>query len=421
MSILERAVIQTVDSTTDAVILLRREAKDWIVAHINTSATEREPRLAKAHGRNWRSVLGLAELSSQREVVHQAVRKAESTGLSVHIGLPYGTHTITLKIVPIQAETGAYTHLVCTYPSQWSIQAAMREDTTVESLLQGSERAYQRLVESCPIPIIVHRNFRITYANPIAAKRLGVATLRGANIMDFFTPSSHNVIGTRIERLSKGDSLPTVEATLVSRTGEPIDVEITSISMMYDGAPAVLSLVQDITEKKKNIRTLEHLAYYDPLTELPNRRLLRERTITALSESMESQQMVVIFFMDLDGFKSINDSYGHEAGDDALHEMALRLRTCIDPSRDILGRLAGDEFSITRQRTNIEDAEELAKSLLASFQDPIRVGSTDVRVKLSIGLSLFPKDGTSYDALLRAADTAMYVAKQGGGQAYAWH
>jgi diguanylate cyclase (GGDEF)-like protein len=182
-----------------------------------------------------------------------------------------------------------------------------------------------------------------------------------------------------------------------------------------------------------NARMLEQvreLAYYDSLTGLPNRLSYKERLAYALEQASRSQRLVAAFFIDLDHFSRINDTLGHEVGDQLLRHVASRLRSCCREREDEVGpalssmapevaRLGGDEFTVIMPGLHeAQDAAKLARRILSSFAQPIRVGTHEIFVNASIGIAIYPYDGEDIDTLLMHADTAMYKAKEQGGSSY---
>ncbi len=173
--------------------------------------------------------------------------------------------------------------------------------------------------------------------------------------------------------------------------------------------------------RKKNI-LLEQLAYFDHLTGLPNSPLFRDRTRQALLHAQREGYSLVLLYLDLDGFKGINDSMGHEAGDHLLVETAKRISRSVR-KEDTVSRLSGDEFAILlANMPDLETAEEtsrvIAEKILGRLQQPIEIDGEAVTVSASIGIALYPVDGDNADQLLRAADTAMYLAKSAGKSNY---
>ncbi len=182
-----------------------------------------------------------------------------------------------------------------------------------------------------------------------------------------------------------------------------------------------------------NARMLEQvreLAYYDSLTGLPNRLSYKERLAYALEQASRNQRLVAAFFIDLDHFSRINDTLGHEVGDQLLRHVASRLRSCCREREDEVGpavaslapevaRLGGDEFTVIMPGLqDAQDAGKLARRILSSFAQPVRVGTHEIFINASIGIAIYPYDGEDIDTLLMHADTAMYKAKEQGGSSY---
>ena len=183
-----------------------------------------------------------------------------------------------------------------------------------------------------------------------------------------------------------------------------------------------LAVQQDISEKKRLEEEIHYLAYHDPLTQLPNRMLYRDRVQQAIAHAQRSRNMLAVMFIDLDGFKAVNDEHGHSSGDSLLQEIAARMRLCIR-SGDTVARLGGDEFTVllhdVRDRESIEG---VATKLLDAAKRPCDLGGgITASVSFSIGISVYPDDGDNFDALLSHADQAMYEAKQGGKNRYVFY
>jgi diguanylate cyclase (GGDEF)-like protein len=182
-----------------------------------------------------------------------------------------------------------------------------------------------------------------------------------------------------------------------------------------------------------NARMLDQvreLAYYDSLTGLPNRLSYKERLAYALEQASRTQRLVAAFFIDLDHFSRINDTLGHEVGDQLLRQVAVRLRSCCREREDEVGpafatlapevaRLGGDEFTVIMPGLHDpQDAAKLARRIISSFAQPIRLGTHEIFINASIGIAIYPYDGEDLDTLLMHADTAMYKAKEQGGNSY---
>jgi diguanylate cyclase (GGDEF)-like protein len=162
---------------------------------------------------------------------------------------------------------------------------------------------------------------------------------------------------------------------------------------------------------------LKKQTLHDHLTNLPNRILLEDRLDQAISQASRNQAHFALMFLDLDGFKTINDSLGHHSGDDLLIETAARIRAVVR-SEDTVARLGGDEFVVLTQLTQAEDAATIAEKLLEAINRPYLVGEHEIRLSTSIGIATFPEDGSSGHQLMVNADAAMYHVKNGGRNAY---
>ena len=208
------------------------------------------------------------------------------------------------------------------------------------------------------------------------------------------------------------------------------------------GRPVTLvGTIQDITERKRAQEHLDFLAYYDSLTGLPNRLLYRDRLAQAVADAQRHGHLAATLLLDLDRFKLINDTLGHQQGDRLLQEVSDRLKACVRNSDSVgrphdnappqagvwdrsasLARLGGDEFTILLNRiAGAPDAAKVARRILASLAKPFRLDGQDVFVTASIGIAIFPLDGESADQLLKNADTAMYHAKQSGRSTYQFY
>lgn len=178
-------------------------------------------------------------------------------------------------------------------------------------------------------------------------------------------------------------------------------------------------VARDITERKEAEETIRHLALHDPLTDLPNRSLFFDRLSQALSRANRNKNLTAILYMDLDGFKAINDTLGHEAGDEVLVGAAKRLRECIRET-DTAARLGGDEFAVILQDIGEKQfAEIIAERIIESFARPFLHRDRPCALKgISIGISIYPLDADDAYALLKKADRAMYAAKKSGSGRY---
>jgi len=180
-----------------------------------------------------------------------------------------------------------------------------------------------------------------------------------------------------------------------------------------------IGIISDISRLKEDQEEIHRLAYYDPLTQLPNRSLLEERADFALRLAQRSSKSVALLFLDLDNFKNINDSLGHKAGDRLLQSFAQRLDALVR-EEDTFARPGGDEFILLLPNTDASGAAHAAEKLLTMLRRPFRIDGYNLSVSTSIGIALYPVDGSALNQLYTNADIAMYRAKQKGRDTYSF-
>ncbi|MCK9387174.1 MAG: diguanylate cyclase [Sulfuritalea sp.] len=175
-----------------------------------------------------------------------------------------------------------------------------------------------------------------------------------------------------------------------------------------------IAIHHDITQRKRMEEDLAELAHFDRLTGLPNRALFFDRVERAITEARREQNGFTVLYLDLDGFKAVNDQHGHETGDALLREVAKRLGSCVRES-DTVGRIGGDEFAVLLRTVNrLEGAAAVAQKIIEALATPVALEGYTCRVGASVGIGLHPDDGVNVEALLRNADFAMYEAKRRG-------
>ncbi|WP_139313934.1 diguanylate cyclase domain-containing protein [Alkalihalobacterium alkalinitrilicum] len=179
-------------------------------------------------------------------------------------------------------------------------------------------------------------------------------------------------------------------------------------------------MITDITDRKQLEEYLRQIAYYDELTDLPNRKLIYKHLRKALARSKRHHHNLSIMFIDLDGFKKVNDTLGHEGGDFLLKEVAIRLNSCVR-EEDLTGRLGGDEFIIVFEETSEEEIIVISERILSVVSEPYAIHEKEAKVSPSIGISIYPEDGEDIETLVQNADKAMYYAKEKGKGNYQFY
>jgi diguanylate cyclase (GGDEF)-like protein len=189
------------------------------------------------------------------------------------------------------------------------------------------------------------------------------------------------------------------------------------ISLLRDGAQKPLYFIitlEDVTERKQVHAEMERIAFHDALTGLPNRRLFNRQLTQALEEASEAGTALAVLFLDLDRFKQVNDSLGHVAGDSLLEQASERIRKTLS-GKAFLARLGGDEFGmVVTGVASVDAAAGAAQSVVEAFEAPLRVEGGEMYVTASVGVSMYPRDGSTPEALMKNADSAMYRAKEKG-------
>jgi diguanylate cyclase (GGDEF)-like protein/PAS domain S-box-containing protein len=205
-----------------------------------------------------------------------------------------------------------------------------------------------------------------------------------------------------------------IELMALRRSGQEFPVELTISTIQTENYYSFIAFLHDITERKELEEHLRQIGLHDALTGLPNRILLTDRLNQAMSRTRWHKRLVATLFLDLDGFKTINDTLGHEIGDRMLKALAERLQTCLRDG-DTVARLGGDEFVIIlADVAKEEDIPPIVQKILHVLAKPIQLDRHELAITTSIGISLFPNDDESVESLLKKADIAMYQAKRDG-------
>jgi diguanylate cyclase (GGDEF)-like protein/PAS domain S-box-containing protein len=310
------------------------------------------------------------------------------------------------------------------------------QDITERKLAQlamvNSEERHRTLIEWSPEAVLVHRMGRILYVNPAAVRLFGAPyaqALMTKTTLDLIHPDYRDAQVARMRSLSNHEKIaPVAEAKFVRLDGSVIDVEVHGTAIDYDGDLALHSVVRDITERKQMENHVRQLAFFDSLTQLPNRRLLNDRLSQAIAATRRNEKFGAVMFLDLDNFKPLNDLFGHNLGDMLLVEVAQRLKNCVREV-DTVARFGGDEFVVvvedlsSNQTEALQLARTLAEKIGARLADTYtlekmdRVGHIDYvthHCTASIGVVMLSSEDTSPDDLLKWADAAMYQAKSLG-------
>lgn len=290
-----------------------------------------------------------------------------------------------------------------------------------ETLERRSEARFRALVQSSKdLVAVLEPDLTIRYVTPSAHEMLGheAPALVGRRVDELLHPDESEQVGALLRDPPRQAARIDREFRLRRAEGGWRTVEAVINDLRED--PDVTGLVltaHDVTERRALEVQLTHQAFHDALTDLPNRALLADRIEHALKRARRAGTDVALLFLDVDDFKTINDSLGHTAGDELLVEVARRLRTCLREA-DTPARLGGDEFAVLLESPQgIQGAMTVAQRILDEVGRPLAIGTTEVQVRASVGIVFGPPD-RSVGEMLRSADMAMYQAKRDGGARY---
>lgn len=299
--------------------------------------------------------------------------------------------------------------------------ADIQKQKDIELALVESDRRFRGAFETAAIGMaLVKLDGNWVQVNKALADMLGYSSdeLLEKTFKDITHPADIHLDADEVAKLLSAEiDHYHMEKRYFRKDGELIFV-LLSVSLVRDSLDEPVHFVyqmEDITERRQLQNLVEHQATHDDLTGLPNRRLLYDRLIHNLAQSRRHKRLMGVMFVDIDHFKSINDTHGHDVGDDVLCEVANRLRHCIRVS-DTLARQGGDEFVVLMSEiSKPEETHRLATVMLNAMSAPLKMNKLELPITLSIGVAIFdPESGDSHEALLRKADEALYEVKHTG-------
>ena len=264
--------------------------------------------------------------------------------------------------------------------------------------------------------IVLCREGQILDVNLAFCVLLGLSAhaLRECTLTQLAAPDSQEALDSLLRSAPSGP----VEIHLRHGDGTLCPVEVHSRPIEYAGYPATVLAVRDLSERRQAQHRIHHLIHHDALTNLANRLLFHDRLQRAMAETDRTGQPMALLYIDLDRFKSVNDMLGHSNGDDVLVQTAARMQEATRRI-DTVARLGGDEFAVVQPRClSPQGAATLSSRLLRLIQQPILIGAHPVSVSASIGIAIYPQDGSTVEELLQNADLALYRAKQARGSSF---
>jgi diguanylate cyclase (GGDEF)-like protein/PAS domain S-box-containing protein len=305
------------------------------------------------------------------------------------------------------------------YFVEFGMILTLLEDEVVETARQREE--YRVLFDGNPHPMWIFDQETLAFlkVNAAAVAHYGYTDeeFLTKTLRDIRPPGDVPRLEHRLKDAGKG-TLYSGPWTHIRKDGSQIQVEVASHGIDFEGRMARFSLVQDITERQQLYERLVYQAHHDMLTGLPNRLLLKDRMEQMLATAERLGQLAAVLCMDLDRFKQINDTYGHHVGDICLQQVATALRERLRMT-DTMARSGGEEFIVLLgQLKSPADAARVAQVLLDSFRQSLMIDGHPINLTASIGIAMYPTDGSAAQVLWQLADSAMYRAKRAGGDRF---
>jgi diguanylate cyclase (GGDEF)-like protein/PAS domain S-box-containing protein len=292
-----------------------------------------------------------------------------------------------------------------------------------EMALRESETRFRTIIEQSPIGMALGRDGITVEVNPVYLKMFGyddIAEVCGQPLINQIAPQCRAQIEDRIRKRIQGiPTEETYETIGLRKDGSQFPLVVSAKRIVLNDGPMTFAFLIDFTERKAAEESINQLAFYDPLTGLPNRRLLMDRLQHALASGARRGRHGALLFIDLDNFKTLNDSMGHVTGDALLQQVPRRLASCVRDD-DTVARFGGDEFVVILEDLSenaLEAAtqtEAIGEKVLAGLNQPYQLDTDEYRCTASIGAALFNNNQQTTDELLKQADIAMYQAKKAG-------
>ncbi len=300
-----------------------------------------------------------------------------------------------------------------------------RQLEELEERYRSAFNYLKKIINSIADPIFVKDGqHRWVFLNDAFCNFIGYSReeLRGKSDYDFFPRNEADIFLSKDELVFASGEENLSEEQFTTAKGV-VHTILTKRNLYTDeeGKKFIVGIIRDITQRKQLEETIRHQAFYDPLTDLPNRRLFVEYLTLEMAEARRNRRKLAVLFLDLDRFKTINDTLGHETGDKLLKEVAQRLKSCIRES-DRAARLGGDEFNILVTDISYpEEAAIIVKKILETCNEAYNISGHELNITPSIGISIYPDDGQHVEDLMRNADTAMYQAKERGRNTFRFY
>jgi diguanylate cyclase (GGDEF)-like protein/PAS domain S-box-containing protein len=329
------------------------------------------------------------------------------------------TYWSSSSISPVRDSSGRLTHMI-------EVQNDVTKMMQALDSARDSEQRFRHLIENASdMVMVLEEQGGIRYVSPAVERMMGFSPeeVVGRGIFEFVHPD--DLLATRAlfrRLLNSTEEVMTVELRNQRKDGSWCHIEATTQNLLQKpGVRGIVVNARDLSERKLAKDRLDHIAYHDVLTDLPNRLLFNDYLNKAIANARRRAAMVAVLFLDLDRFKVINDTLGHSVGDELLQNVAERL-VATAREGDTVARWGGDEFTIILTSvSNARDAARVAQRIIGSLSEPFVVSGHELYITATIGISMFPNAGDDVETLVRNADTAMYRAKEEGQNHYQFY
>ena len=365
-------------------------------------------------GRNIKDIL----LHQAADVAFEALNEAETKGIS--LGKKYSIKEQDIlkwyELSVSKKSDGNFLALAHDITAQVMMQEELKKQKDFqETLLRGVAKA--------GMSVAVIEEGKYIYTNNLElAKEYGydeTILQKKASFLQSIHPDYQERVLQLHQKRLRGEEVPNTYSLLqVKANGEEREHEVSAVLIPDTNPTQVLVVTKDVTEQKNIEKKIEFMAYYDALTKLPNKVLAQKKASKILEDAKINQKQVAFLFLDLDGFKVVNDTLGHSIGDTMLKNFALRLKHCVRES-DLISRQGGDEFLIILpELTDKNDIFKVIEKIFKHIEEPFHIATHTLSISASLGVSLYPEHGDTFEILFKNADTAMYQAKEYGRNGY---
>ena len=409
---LSSAIEQTADiviiTDRDGVIEYVNPAFEAVTGFTSAEALGRKPNIVKS---------GLHDKGFYRNLWDTILRGESYRGVLTNRRQDGNLYYEEKTITPLRDAHGTITHFVSTGKD-------ISEYIHAEAAVRASEEHLRAIIETSPECITLVGADGLIEMNAAGLAMIEAGSLdqvAGKPVYNLVLPEHHEAFRDHTQSVLQGNKdILVFEIQGLKGTRRWLETHAVPMTTR-SGETVVLGITRDITERRRAEEQLSYLAHHDELTGLPNRTLFNDRLNQAMIEAERHERLVGVVFLDLDRFKDVNDTLGHEAGDLLLKGVAERLLGAVRRG-DTVARLSGDEFTLVlADMAHADDAARVAQKVLDAFAQPFHIAGRDLFMNVSLGLTLFPSDTRETQALLRYADIAMYRAKEAGRNNYQFY